>query len=320
MGFRGLNIFRMVDSGPLRGLTSPARRDDPLPRPAPLLLALLAGCSPAGVAPRPGDAVPPPVPELAARFDPAACGTVRGRVTWSGPVPSTPDLLGATPAGEGYAWVSRPNPFAPAVDKSTGGLANALVWLDGVDPTKSRPWDLPAVAVELRDTRFATPDGKPFTAGVVRTGGAVSFVSRDGELHAARARGAAFFTLPLPKRDSPLARPLPTPGVVELTSGAGYYWMAADVLVTDTPYAAVTGTDGAFTLPAVPAGAYMLRVRVRDWRVTRAERDPETGLHFRQEYAPPLLMTAPVAVTADRAVEQYSVVNIGRFPDPAKGR
>ena len=258
----------------------------------PWAFALLALSSAAGCVESPPALPVVARPELGASHNPAACGTVVGRVTWAGPVPVVPPLLGAVPDGDGYRWVNPANPFDPAVDAPTGGLAGALIHLTGVEPAASRPWDVPAVAVELRDYAYN------LRAAVVRTGDAVTVTSRDPELHAARGRGAGFFTLPLPVPGRPTARVLPTPGVVELTSGAGYFWMAADLLVTDTPYAGVTAADGTLMLPGVPAGAYTVTCRVRDWHVTATERDPETGLVFRQSYAPPVVVPRRVTVTA----------------------
>lgn len=274
---------------------------------------MLAGCLPSGQTERPGDAVPPPRPELGAAHDPAACGTVRGRVTWAGAVPQVPPLLAAFPAGDTYTWATKPAPFAPRVGPA-GGLANAIVTLKQVDLSRSKPWDRPPLRIEMKDFTFRTPTGEPFVAGVVRTGDNVEFVSRDPELHAARARGAAFFALSFPRPDQELSRPLLAPGIVELSSGAGYYWMAADVLVSDHPYADVTGPDGAFTLAAVPAGDYDLECRVRNWQAIRQERDPESGLPFRQYYAPPVILTGRVTVTPQGTVTHDFALTAAQFP------
>ncbi len=281
----------------------------------PLTLAALciAGCLPVGQAERPGDAPSPLRPELGTRHDPATCGTVRGRVTWAGAVLVVPPLLAAIPDGDTYSWASKPAPFAPHVGPA-GGLANAIVSLKHVDPARSKPWDRPPLQVELKDYMFRTPAGEPFVAGVAHTGDAVAFVSRDPELHAARARGAAFFTLSFRRPDQELSRSLPTPGVVELSSGAGYYWMGADILVSDHPYVDITGGDGTFTLAAVPAGDYDIECRVRNWQATRQERDPETGLPFRQYYPPPVVVTGRVTVMPQHVATLDFALSAAQFP------
>ena len=130
----------------------------------------------------------------------------------------------------------------------------------------------------------------------MRQGDSVTFVSRDPELHVVRARGAAFFSLTLPAPDQPRTRRLDTPGVVELTSGSGYFWNAVDLCVRVDPYAAVTDAQGHYELPQVPDGAYTLTMRLRDPTVTSVERDPETGLPFRHFYAAPVGKTFAVTV------------------------
>ena len=258
-----------------------------------LLALVLGGCSVPAPPPAPD---PPARPGLAARHDPSRCGVIHVRVVWAGPVPVVSPLLGAVPAGEGYGWVSRPNPFAPVVDTPTGGLAHVLVYLNRVDPAAGKPWDIPPVTLTARDF------GWPVRAAVVRTGDALTVASADSELHAVRGRGADFFTLPLVETGRPTWRVLTKPGVVELSSGAGYYWLACDLFVTDTPYAAVTAADGTATLSGVPAGAYDIACRVRDWHAAAAERDPETGLTFRQSYRPAVVATGRVVVPPGGAV------------------
>ena len=67
-------------------------------------LLLLAGCTPAASKVE----TPAPRVELAAQFDPAATGTVRGQVSWRGPVPGQERTVGVVPdgavkaSGEGY--------------------------------------------------------------------------------------------------------------------------------------------------------------------------------------------------------------------------
>src|SRR5207249_11538920 len=96
-----------------------------------------------------------------------------------------------------------------------------------------------------------------------------------------QARGAAFFSLPFPDRDQPLDRPLKQKGLVELTSGAGWYWIRAYLFVDDHSYYAHTDAKGHFELRAVPAGRYRLVCWMPNWNIARQERDPESGLVVR---------------------------------------
>lgn len=272
-----------------------------------LLLCGLAGCTPGGV---PNPAPPPAPAELGGRFDPTATGTVRGQVTWRGPVPAQERAAAAVPRGDKHVSKDVGNPFRPAVDPATGGLAGVLVSLDGIDPARSRPWDHPPVTVTMTDFEF-----RP-SSTVVRAGDAVTFVSEDSELHVVRGRSAAFFSLTLPAPNQPRARRLDTPGVVELTSGAGYYWAAVELCVGTHPYHAVTDAQGRYELPQVPDGSYTLTMRFRDPTVTAVERDPETGLPFRHVFAPPVVRSFPVAVTRGQVTTRDFVADVSLFQGP----
>jgi hypothetical protein len=132
--------------------------------------------------------------------------------------------------------------------------------------------------------------------GFVRRGDSIAAVNCDGEFHALRGRGTAFFSLPLVDRDRPTARRLEQAGIVELSSAAGYYWMQAHLFVVDHPYYSRTDRQGRFRLEQVPAGNYEVVCWMPNWVVARKERDPESGLISRAVFAPPLEQMAPVVV------------------------
>src|SRR5262249_34284404 len=121
------------------------------------LVAGLAGCGAA-----PASAPPEGPTPVGARFDPAAAGTVRGRVVWDGPAPAVRPFF-APPAASGPGlWAARrpwPNPHAPAIDPAGRGVADVVVFLRGIDPARSRPWDHPPVVVELRDFLLSVRQG-----------------------------------------------------------------------------------------------------------------------------------------------------------------
>ncbi len=51
-----------------------------------------------------------------------------------------------------------PNPNAPAIG-SNGGLADAVVYLRGINLKNSRPWELPPVRVEVDGTDMIVHSG-----------------------------------------------------------------------------------------------------------------------------------------------------------------
>src|SRR5262249_44220267 len=130
---------------------------------------------------------------------------------------------------------------APTIDPSNRGVANAVVFLRGVDPVRSRPWDLPPVQVAISDFAFKLHQGEWHNRiGFVRRGEAIEMTSYDPILHMLHADGAAFFTLAFPDAKKPLSRRLTKPGIVELSSASTWYWMRAYLFVDDHPYYACT--------------------------------------------------------------------------------
>ena len=114
-----------------------------------------------------------------------------------------------------------------------------------------------------------------------------------------------FFAFTFADPERPVLVRLNRPGVVELTSGAGDYWLRAYVLVSETPYCAVTDRQGAFCLAAVPAGEYEVECWLPNWDVARRERDPETGVVTRLDFGPPHRATRPARVEPRGAAEVH---------------
>src|SRR6266542_3913967 len=107
-----------------------------------------------------------------------------------GDLPQVPPLLvwgEASPAGLQGPRSTRHNPNAPAVNPDSRGVANAVVFLRGLDPARVRPWDLPPVCVEQRGHRLHVLQGEADArVGFVRQGDAVELVSREPVFHALR--------------------------------------------------------------------------------------------------------------------------------------
>jgi hypothetical protein len=280
------------------------------------LLAALSGCRPS-----PPPVPPPPPAPVGERFDPADSGTIEGRVVWEGPVPAVePFLAPSAPNGPAAYGPRRPwpNPAAPVVDPDGRGVAGAVVFLRGVDPARARPWDHPPVVVEVRDDHlFVRQGGHEGRTGFVRRGEAVEVVSRSPVFQAVQARGAAFFSLPLPDAGRPWSRHLDRAGVVELGSGAGRFWMRGWLFVDDQPYYVHTAADGSFTLPRVPAGSYELVCRLPNWHVAGRELDADSWQVTRVRFAPAVEITRPVRVGAGGTAGATLAARADLFPAAA---
>jgi hypothetical protein len=263
--------------------------------------ALLAGCEAAG----PTALIPEPNSPPVNQAGPRQMGTLHGRVAWVGELPCVPPLQvrGNPLAPSTHARRARfANPNAPRIDPESRGIADAFVFVER-SPDPESAWPHPPVRVELRERQFQIIQGeRRGRAGLVRRGDLVEFRSHDPLYHSVRLRGASFLSITLPDADQPVRVRLDHPGIVELTSGAGHYWMRAYLLVSDTAACAVTDAQGKFTLPEVPTGERELTCWLPNRGIARQERDPETGVVTRLEFQPGWRATRACAVRAGATV------------------
>jgi len=278
-----------------------------------LLVPFLATCDP--VAPPPEEE---PAPPAANAFDEAASGTVTGHVLWKGELPQVPPYRApANPVAEQHDNAKRlwANPNLPAVEPKTCSVKDAVVFLRGVEETKARPWDHPPVRVEFRDDELFVVQGDyAGRRGFVRRGDAVEVVSKRPAFEALQARGAAFFNLTLPDADRPRSRRLDHAGVVELSSGAGRFWMRGHLFVAGHPYFARTDTAGRFTLPQVPPGKYGLVCWHPNWREDVREHDADSYYVSRLTFRPAAEEACEVEVRRGETCDRTFTLSAKDFP------
>lgn len=276
-----------------------------------LLACLLPACDD-----RPAAApAPPPAPGPLAgeQFDPATTGTIVGTVRWGGKAPVVGSFRGLDeplsdlsrrPARE------RANPNAPRIDPGTHGLASAVVLLRGIDPKRGRPWHHPPARVVLRDWQFRIQQGQDDerTTGFVRAGDRAEIVSRQEGLCTVQGRGSAFFSLVVAEPGQVRSRRLDVPGVVELTSGTGQFWMRAYLFVARHPYLAHPDRSGRFRLEQVPPGEYDLLAWHPNWHVAQEERNPDLFRIERVHFRPPLQVVQRVRVEPGQIVARDLVL------------
>jgi len=271
-----------------------------------LAFAGIIGCGKANSQPQ-DDSGKPTERSLASSFVPTEAGNIYGQVVWQGEIPDVaPFLIRANPIG-GDAVAKRqfqPNPNAPRIDSQHHGVANAVIFLRGVDATKAKSWNLPPVHVEMKDLRFHVLQSEADSSyGFVRLGNPIEMVSRDAYFHSLHLDGASYLTLAFPDLNQPLSRPLRNKGLVELTSAAGYYWMRAYLFVDDHSYYARTDSQGRFSLDHVPPGEYEIICWMPSWLEARHERDPESGVLTRLFFRPPVTWTEKVKLEAKDSKE-----------------
>ncbi len=183
-------------------------------------------------------------------------GRVRGVVRLAG-APPPPAVM---PAIKDEAACGNEQPSPRLVVGKTGGVANALVWLEGV--AAGKPWpNGQKWLVDQKGCRY-----EPHVA-VVPLGANLEIVNSDPVLHNVHARTheaprTVFnISLPLPGQRTPVdGKRLDKPGLLALSCEAGHPWMSGYLMVAAHPYYAVTGADGSFELSGVPPGTYAVRM------------------------------------------------------------
>jgi len=276
-------------------------------------LLLLVGCGTRAAVPAP-PAVEAPTP-LGVNFNPARAGTIEGRVSWQGDMPTWHAYRDVkTTVGREVDSIDFLNPAIPKIHAENRGIGQTLVFLRSVDPKRSKPWDIPAPkALAHNNLMHLEQFGRLSPVGIARRGDEIELSSTNTELDLLRAEGAAFFTLAFPVERRPLARVMDRAGVVEFSSAVGKYWAKAWLMVLEHPYAAITDDEGRFSLSDVPDGDYELVLWMPNPHVERFERDPELLRVSRVWHGPALEKSVRVTVKAKERTETGLCIGAGDF-------
>lgn len=138
---------------------------------------------------------------------------------------------------------------------SGGKLANAVVYLDGIAAGAALK-KAPAV-LDQKQCRYV-PHVQAMDKGAVLT-----TVNSDAVLHNTHSYlggTRTVFNLALPDQGQRVDSTMRRAGMVTVGCDAGHDWMSAYIHVSEHPYYAVTGADGAFRLEQVPPGTHKLTV------------------------------------------------------------
>jgi plastocyanin len=248
------------------------------------LLLFTVGCGKKPGASRPAAESSPeskPVETQAAAA--AAPGKITGKATFSGTPPAAePIRMDADPYCKAHAQTAASETVVVGAD---GGLKNVLVYLKKGTQGKSIP-AIPAGSKPLLDQvdcRYV-----PHVMGV-RVGQVLAIRNSDGTLHNVHAIGTANkeFNLGQPVQGMTAEKTFNSPEVVVRFKCDVHPWMAAYVAVLDHPWFAVTGEDGAFTIPDVPAGTYTVEawheaLPVQTTEITVAGADTPANFTFQK--------------------------------------
>ena len=214
-----------------------------------------------------GEAQPtqPPLatsPPSNATSPPAAGGYQGGSVTGGGTISGTITFSGTAPEPETVAVDKDPEvcgeskEIAKVVTDASGGLANAVVHI--TDIATGKPLDTLGTefVVDQNGCEYIPP------VVVVPVGSAVTVLNSDGILH--NIHTTPFDNPPLNKAQPAtqpelMSDPFTVPEFIPVGCDV-HKWMNATIVVTEHPYAIVTGADGSFSLTDVPAGTYAVEV------------------------------------------------------------
>ena len=130
------------------------------------------------------------------------------------------------------------------------GVQDAVVYLKAV--AKGKAWGKQDKTPELDNEKCRFEPA----VQVIRAG-AIDILNSDPVLHNTHGfyGKRTAFNLALPNKGDRIPAELPRPGLVRVECDA-HGWMLAHVYVADSPYYALTGKDGNFSITDIPPGNY----------------------------------------------------------------
>ena len=180
---------------------------------------------------------------------PAKVGTVKGAVRYAG---KPPKLAALKPSKDPQAC-GKSLPDETLLVSAKGGLANAVVSLDGVPGPAAKPAPVTLNQVSCRYL--------PHVQGAV-AGSDLVLMNGDAVLHNVHAykEDDTAFNVALPIKGARSKEKLEGAGHYLLKCDAGHTWMSAHVMVFEHRYYAVTDKEGQFSIAGVPPGKYPVKV------------------------------------------------------------
>lgn len=174
-------------------------------------------------------------------------GKIEGKVSFQGNVPVKKVI--PTKDRDVCGGARDEAPVRVGADKS---VHDAVVYLKEVQ--KGKAWGASDKTPVLDQEKCIF---KP-AVQVVRVG-KIDIVNSDPVLHNTHGfyGKRTAFNLALPEKGMKITSDLPRPGLVRVECDA-HGWMLAHVYVADSPYYALTGADGSFSIADVPPGNYTL--------------------------------------------------------------
>jgi len=218
-------------------------------KPVALLCAIfLAACSKPEAATKPAPAAP-----VYFKVDPATTATITGTIKFTGKKPARKPIDMSNDPACVAAHHGRVYDESEVVN-ANGTLANVFVYVKA--GLEGKKFEAPAtpVTIDQRGCWFL-----PRVLGI-QVGQVLNVTNSDPVTHNIHpmAEINREWNHSQGQGDEPLARKFLKPEVLIRVKCNIHSWMHAFIGVVDNPYFAITGADGAFTLPNLPPGEYTI--------------------------------------------------------------
>ncbi len=221
------------------------------------LVAVLVACGspeapPSGAAAKPAAAKPATKPAAGGYQVMAVSGggSIRGTVKATGNVPAAEKVE----INKDVSVCGKEKVLEDIAVGAGGVLANAVVWIDNI--TGGKDWaDGSAGSVDQVNCHYVPQ------VQVLKSGASLEVINSDAILHNIHAYEGeeTLFNIAQPIKGQKTKKEVTASGPVHLKCDV-HSWMSAWVFMAKTPYYAVTGADGSFTLGDVPPGNYTVKV------------------------------------------------------------
>jgi plastocyanin len=192
----------------------------------------------------------------AAPLDPATLGTVSGTIRFSGkpPAPLKIDM-----SQDPVCSMTGGDNFAEQYAVHDGKLANVYLYIKSGPPeamSAPAPQGSAVPVIDQVGCKYV-----PHVVALMR-GGSVEFRNSDGTMHNIHtlptAEGSQPIDISQGAKGTPQTKQFNQPEVMIPVRCNNHPWMNAFINVSATPFFAVTGADGRFTISGLPAGTYTL--------------------------------------------------------------
>lgn len=189
-------------------------------------------------------------------------GTLKGKVTYSGVVPTRKIVPTKDPEVCGGVQ------DVPLIKVGSGnGVEEAVLLLQEVK--KGKAWEKSEPKVPVLDNKKCTFEPH---VQVVAADSSIGIHNSDPVLHNTHGflDNKTVFNVALPLQGMEIKKSLKKPGLVRIDCDA-HGWMRGWIYVVDNPYYAVTGEKGDYEITKIPPGTYTLKIWQEEKGITERQ-------------------------------------------------